>query len=551
MSDDNAFADLIQDYVAECLPLAEAVTSAFLALERRWRDGDPDAAGVAGLKGTLHTLKGNSAMMGLAPMQLTAHVLEDLAAHVLADPAARTELAAALLVEGSGLLTDLVQAAADPGAFAGAADEYAARVRAHIGAAGDTGEPAAGPLRLERRSTERRDAGADAAGMIRVDFRRLDTLLEIFGEAMIERSALLEVHRRLAARHGGGAEIADLDRVVTALGATMKRLETALMQTRLLPIARVFSRFGRSVRDLARAEHKRVRLVTEGDDTLLDKTILDRLGEPLVHLLSNAVVHGVEPEAERLAAGKPAEATIWLRATALADRVQITVADDGRGLDTDRILAKAHALGLEVPSTDPAALHALIFVPGFSTAERISRVAGRGVGLDAAASAIHALGGGIEVGSEPGRGTVFTLSLPLTLAIVRSLIVEVDRERYAVPLSHVAETVRLEPGTLHEINRRGVAMWRGSAIHVADGGRLLGTESTRTAPRNYFVVLLAGPRRRGLLVDRLVGHQDVVVKGLDPTLGRPDVVSGATILGDGRVACILDAAGIVALREVA
>ena len=548
MSDDNAFADLIQDYIAECLPLAEAVTSAFLALERRWRDGDPDAADVARLKGTLHTLKGNSAMMGLAPMQLVAHVLEDLAAHVLADPAARTELAAALLVEGSGLLTDLVQAAADPGALAGAADEYAAQVRVHLGAGGDT---AAAPLRLERRSTERREPGADAAGTIRVDFRRLDTLLEIFGEAMIERSALLEVHRQLAARYGARAEITDLDRVVTALGATMKRLETALMQTRLLPIARVFSRFGRSVRDLARAEHKRVRLVTEGDDTLLDKTILDRLGEPLVHLVSNAVVHGIEPEAERLAAGKPAEATLSLRATALADRVQITVADDGRGLDTDRIFAKAQALGLELPSTDPTAVQALIFVPGFSTAERVSRVAGRGVGLDAAAAAIHELGGGIEVASEPGRGTAFTLSVPLTLAIVRSLIVEVDRERYAVPLSHVAETVRLEPGTLHEINRRGVAMWRGSAIHVADGGRLLGTESTRTAPRNYFVVLFAGPRRRGVLVDRLVGHQDVVVKGLDPTLGRPDVVSGATILGDGRVACILDVAGIVALREVA
>jgi two-component system chemotaxis sensor kinase CheA len=548
MSDDNAFADLIQDYIAESLPLAEAVTSAFLALERRWRDGDSDATDVAGLKGTLHTLKGNSAMMGLAPMQLVAHLLEDLAAHVLADAAVRTEVTAALLVEGSGLLTDLIQAAADPAAHAGAADEYAGRVRAHLGSGSDT-EAAA--LRLERRSTERRDAGADAAGTIRVDFRRLDALLEIFGEAMIERSALLEVHRQLAARYGSGPEIADLDRVVTALGATMKRLETALMQTRLLPISRVFGRFGRSVRDLARAEHKRVRLVTEGDDTLLDKTILDRLGEPLVHLLSNAIVHGVEPEAERVAAGKPAEATLSLHAVALADRVQIAVSDDGRGLDTDRILAKAQTLGLDVPSTDPAAVHALIFVPGFSTVERVSRVAGRGVGLDAAAAAIHGLGGGIEVASEPGRGTTFTLSLPLTLAIVRSLIVEVDRERYAVPLSHVAETVRLEPGVLHEINRRGVAMWRGSAIHVADGGRLLGTGAARTAPRNYFVVLFAGPRRRGVLVDRLVGHQDVVVKGLDPALGRPDVVSGATILGDGRVACILDAAGIVALREAA
>lgn len=547
--DDGAFGDLIPEYIAECLPLAETVTDAFLTLERRWRNGDTDAADAAALKGTLHTLKGNSAMMGLVPMQLVAHVLEDLTARILADAAARTEATAALLVEGAGVLADMVQAAANPAALGASAEEYAARVRAHLGAGA---EVLPQPLRLERRDTERRaDAGADAAGTIRVDFRRLDAMLEIFGEAMIERSALLEVYRALTARYRNSPEIADLERAVSALGATMKRLETALMQTRLLPIATVFGRFGRAVRDLAREERKRVRLVTEGDDTRLDKTILDRLGEPLVHLLSNAIVHGVEPEAERVRAGKPAEATVLLRATTLADRVQITVADDGRGLDAERIVEKARALGLDVPSADREAIHALIFVAGFSTAEQVSTVAGRGVGLDAAAAAIHALGGGIEVTSEPGRGTMFTLTLPLTLAIVRSLIVEVDKERYAVPLSHVAETVRLEPGALHEINSRGVAMWRGSAIHVADGGQLLGTGTTGTAPRNYYVVLFAGPRRRGLLVDGLVGHQDVVVKGLDPTLGRPDVVSGATILGDGRVACILDAAGIVALREVA
>ena len=547
MSHDNAFGDLIQEYIAESLPLAEAVTTAFLALERRWRDGDTDTADLARLKGTLHTLKGNSAMMGLAPTQLAAHVLEDLVARILADPAARTEAAAALLVEGSGLLTDLVQAAGELAPLAPSAEEYAARVRLHLGAATD-----AAPLRLERRNNERRaDAGAETSGTIRVDFRRLDAMLEIFGEAMIERSALLEAYRGLARRYGNSAEVADLDRAVSSLGATMKRLETALMQTRLLPISTVFGRFGRSVRDLAREEKKRVRLVIEGDDTRLDKTILDRLGEPLVHLLSNAIVHGVETEAERTRIGKAPEATIVLRAATLADRVQITVTDDGRGLDAERIMAKARALGLDMPSTETEAIHALIFLPGFSTADQVSTVAGRGVGLDAAAAAIHALGGGIEVVSEPGRGTTFTLSLPLTLAIVRSLIVEVDRERYAVPLSHVAETVRLEAGSLHEINNRGVVMWRGSAIHVADGGQLLGTGITRTAPRNYFVVLFAGARRRGVLVDRLVGHQDVVVKGLDPTLGRPDVVSGATILGDGRVACILDAAGIVALREVA
>jgi len=550
MDHDHAFAELIQEYIAECLPQAEAISDALLALERQWQEGDAGVAELVQLKGTLHTLKGNSAMMGLRPVQTVAHALEDLAARVVADEAARTDAESTLLVEGAGLLIDLVRSAADPAGGTAEADEFVRRVRSRLESAAAPA-PAAPALRLDRRRADRRaDAGPDG-GTVRVDFRRLDTLLEIFGEAMIGQSALTEAYRRIVGRFGAQAEVADLDRVVSALGATLKRLETALLQTRMLPISSVFGRFPRAVRDLALEEKKRVRLVIEGDDTLLDKTVLDRLGEPLVHLVSNAVVHGVESEAERLRAGKPAEAVLSLRATALADRVVITVSDDGRGLQTDRILARARALGLEPASTAAADVQGLIFVPGFSTAEEVSQVAGRGVGLDAAAAAIHELGGGIEVASEPGQGTRFTLSLPLTLAIVRSLIVEVDRERYAVPLSYVAETARLEPGALHEINRQGVLMWRGGAIHVADGGQLLGTGTSRTAPRNYFVVLFAGTRRRGLLVDRLIGHQDVVVKGLDPALGRPDVVSGTTILGDGRVACILDAASIVTRREAA
>lgn len=549
MDDQNAFAELIHDYVAECLPLAEGVTDALLGLERRWRDGDLDAGPLEELKGTLHTLKGNSAMMGLRPMQAVAHALEDVCARVLADEEFRTELAAALLVEGAGLLADLIRSAAAGPVDAAAAEAFVSRAAGLLGlAAPGPGGPAS-PLRLERRRGERRGEAAETS-TIRVDFRRLDTLLETFGEAMIEQSALPDLYRRIAARLGTCAEVTDLDRVIGALGATMKRLEAVLMETRLLPVSVVFGRFNRLVRDLARAERKQVRLVVEGADARLDKTILDRLGEPLVHLVSNAVVHGVEPPEERLRGGKPAEATLALRAVTLADRVVVTVADDGRGIDPERILAKARALGLDPRADDPEAVRSLIFLPGFSTAEGVSELAGRGVGLDQAAAAIQAVGGTIEVASEPGRGTAFTLSLPLTLAIVRSLILEVDRERYAVPLSHVAETVRLAPSALHEIHRRGMVMWRGTAIHVADGGAVLGTAG-RSAARNYFVVLFSGARRRGLLVDRLLGHQDVVVKTLDLAVGRPEVVSGATILGDGRVACILDAAGILSRREAA
>jgi two-component system chemotaxis sensor kinase CheA len=225
--------------------------------------------------------------------------------------------------------------------------------------------------------------------------------------------------------------------------------------------------------------------------------------------------------------------------------VTIRVSDDGRGLDEEAIRARAEALGFDVHAADAAQLHHLVFVPGLSTADRVTTLSGRGVGLDVAANVIHALGGTVEVESRRGRGTAFTLSLPVTLAIVRSLIVEVDRERYAVPLSHVAETVRAEPETIRQINNQGVTQWRGDLIHVADAGAVLGTPGPSPAQRPFYVVMTAGARRRGLLVDRLIGHQDIVVKGLDPALGRPAVVSGTTILGDGRVACILDVVRIL------
>jgi two-component system, chemotaxis family, sensor kinase CheA len=359
----------------------------------------------------------------------------------------------------------------------------------------------------------------------------------------------VEAFRAVSRRVGAVEELGDLDRAIVALEKTMKRLESVVMSTRLLPISTVFGRFPRLLRDIARGQDKAVRLALVGGETSLDKAVLDRLGEPLLHLLSNAVVHGIEGADERRRAGKSAEAVLELSAASHSGRVVIRLTDDGRGLDEAKILAKAEAMGIEVRSGDAAQVRSLIFLPGFSTADAVSQLAGRGVGLDVVAGSIHALGGTIEVDSRRGLGTTFTLDLPLTLAIVRSLIVEVDRERYAVPISLVAETVRAAPDAMHEINRRGVTLWRGDLIHVSDGGALLGTARAEgTTPRRFYIVISAGGRRRAVLVDRLVGHQDVVVKGLDATLGRPDVVSGTTILGDGRVACILDAMRILDQR---
>jgi two-component system, chemotaxis family, sensor kinase CheA len=553
--DEHAFTELIRDYVAECLPHAEQVTDTFVELERCWSEGIPADELLTGLKGTLHTLKGNSAMMGFTPLQALAHALEDVCARCTTDPAARTPEAADLLVEGGSLLIDLIRhAAATPPAPDATAD-FVARVGGLL--------EATVAVESDRRETDRRDgdrrradrrgsAGSgDAGTAVRIDFRLLDTMLEIFGESMIDHAALHDAHRRLLHRLGTCPELSDLDRTLLSLDSSMKRFENALMRTRMLPVSTVFGRFTRLVRDVARSERKRVRLVATGGETLLDKTVLDRLGEPLVHLLTNAIVHGIEPEADRVAAGKPAEASLVLRAAPISDRVVITVSDNGRGLDVARIHAKAVALGLASAGSDAEQLSSLIFRPGFTTSDQVSTLAGRGVGLDVVAQSIRELGGTIEIRSVPGQGVTFVLGLPLTLAIVKSLIVEVDRERYAVPLSHVVETARVDPAAIHDINRQGVTIWRGHPVAVTDGGVLLGSPSTGERARAFYLVITSGGRRRVILVDRLIGYQDVVVKGLDPALGRPDVVSGATILGDGRVACILDPVRILDQRSAA
>jgi two-component system, chemotaxis family, sensor kinase CheA len=542
-ADENAFSELIQDYIVECLPLAEQVGDAFIELERRWREGDAADDLLDPLKGRLHTVKGNSAMMGLAPAQTVAHALEDVCALLVAEPERRREEVAALLVDGSGLLIDLVRSAAN-GSAPEAAAEFVEQVRLLLASP----TASTGP-RADRRVTERRSQTADPSGsVVRVDFRRLDAMLEVLGEGMIEQEAVAELYRRLARKVGAADELSDLDRGLLALRKTLKRLEGILMETRLLPISTVLGRFPRLVRDLAQAENKPVRVVTAGGEIPLDKAVLDRIGEPLMHLLTNAVVHGIESPEQRARSGKPAEATLDLRATSESGRVVIRLSDDGGGLDDTKILAKARTLGLDSRAADPEQLHSLIFLPGFSTAEAVSQLAGRGVGLDVVAQTIHELGGTIEVESRPGRGVTFTLNLPLTLAILRSLIVEVDRERYAVPISHIAATVRTEPDTIHEMNRKGVALWRGDLIHVCDAGVLLGTGAPPNGSRRFYIVISMGNRRRGILVDRLIGHQDIVVKSLDTTVGRPDVVSGTTILGDGRVACILDAVRILDQR---
>jgi two-component system chemotaxis sensor kinase CheA len=535
----HPFAALLADYVAECLPLAEEVLDRALGLERAWNGGEEGADLSHPLKGLLHTLKGNSAMMGLVPMQNLAHALEDLSDTLLTIPARRPD-GAELLVRGTALLADLVRSAA-----IGDAPDHAELLAELQSFREQSADLPAAPVRLERRMEDRRESGDRVVGTVRVEATRLDALLDAFGETMIAQAGLREaVHVLTRGRRHQPAE-ALVDHAMLSLARTLQQLEEALMETRLLPISSVLGRFTRLVRDLARSEGKEVRLEVAGGETRVDKTVLDRLGEPLVHLITNAIIHGIEDPERREAGGKPREAVITLQAAQRGDRVILTVTDDGCGLDPERLLQKGRALGHVAAGVTPALedIYSLAFLPGLSTAERLSTLAGRGVGLDVVALSIRSLGGQVSVASERGAGTTFTLRLPLTIAVLRSLLVEVDRERYAVPIADVAETLRVAPGSLSSAGGQGLLTWRNEVLPVFDGGEILGGQA-HAEGRRYAVVLRSGSRHRGLLVDSLLGHQDVVVKALDPTLGRPATVAATTILGDGRVACILDAAGI-------
>jgi len=389
---------------------------------------------------------------------------------------------------------------------------------------------------------------AEAAGEagrgrhIRVDLRRLDELMNLIGELVIARGRLDALSRRFAEP--------DLADATDEIGRLSAALQSEILAARMVPVWQVFDRFPRMVRDLARQMGKPVAFRVEGKDIELDRAILDEIADPLVHLLRNAVDHGLEPAAERAARGKPAVGQLVLAAVRERSSVAIRVSDDGRGIDRARVLSRARELGLvsdevERLSDDDTLAH-LIALAGFSTAEHVTDISGRGVGIDAVTTAVRALGGSLEVKTQDGKGTVFTVRLPTTLAIVRALLARVGPETYALPLTHVAEMVESRRGDVQIVQGREVLLIRGQALPLVRLWERLGVPHAGPRPASQPVIVLAmGERRSGVVVDALIGQQEIVVKPFEPPRGTVPVFSGATILGDGSPALILDAAGLI------
>jgi two-component system chemotaxis sensor kinase CheA len=378
------------------------------------------------------------------------------------------------------------------------------------------------------------------ARQIRVELGRLDALMKQVGELVVARN-------RLGVLAAGSADPA-LSEVSGHIARLVSGMQAEVIAARMTPVGEVLERFPRLVRDLARDLNKQIRFDVEGDEIELDRSILDEIGQPLLHLIRNAADHGIEAPAQRVAVGKPPEGRILLSASRERNYVALRLSDDGRGVDRASILARARREGLIDAGTDTLSDDLLLRVlarPGFSTADAVSDVSGRGVGVDVVVTRVRALGGTIEVRSEPGRGTTFTIRVPLTLAIVRALLASAAGERYAVPLAYVAETVEFDPRSVTTVREREALLVRDMVVPTVHLRELIRNQPRPAPPRAPTVILEIGDRRAALVVDALLGQQDIVVEPFDAPSGMPPFVGGATILADGSPALILDAAALV------
>lgn len=404
-------------------------------------------------------------------------------------------------------------------------------------------------------SQEKKKVTGGLKKTVRVDVERLDALMNLVGELVIDRARLEDIIRKLQE----SKEVAHLRTLLadttTHIGRVTNELQMEIMKARMLPLAEVFNRFPRMVRDLARNFGKEIDFIVEGEDTELDRSLIEEITDPLIHLLRNAVDHGIEPPEERIALGKPPRGRILLKAYQEENSVVILVQDDGRGIDVEKIRKKALALGLVTQEelarmSDREAIE-FIFYSGFSTNEKVTDVSGRGVGMDIVRRNIERVNGQVHVESERGKGTTFFLRLPLTLAIIRALLVRVNGAIYSIPLADVVEIEKIEKKNTYWVNKTLTSLFRGKTLpllrlqDLLEGKKAEYEEGMEIPDVLYTVVVNTARVLAGLVVDEIVGEQEIVIKSLGSYIGDVRGLGGATILGDGRVSLIVDVASLL------
>jgi len=567
VSDFDLDKELIEEFVLESREGVDRVEVTLIDLERsRACDGAPDPEGVNSMFRAFHSIKGSAGFLGLDALVSVTHTAENLLDEVRNDRlplgTAQVDAVCDALDYCRMALDALEQGAPEPAGQEAVVATVTAALTPGIAAA-DEGpdDPAVALDRDALEDEDEDDNGGEAAGVgaasaasppvssskarasqrrsaIRVDVDKLDQLMNLVGELILAENGV--------AHHEAVSQLCETDgsvrRATVQLNRVARALQDIATSLRMVPIGGTFQRMQRLVRDLALRSGKQIELVLDGTDTEVDKNLIEAIGDPLVHIVRNAADHGLETPAERLAAGKPAEGRIGLDARHAAGEVWITVEDDGRGLDAQRIRERAVERGLiaaDAELTD-SELFPLIFEPGFSTAAVVTDVSGRGVGMDVVQRNLRALDGRIDIHSEPGVGTTFLLRVPLTLAIIEGMLVRVGDMRYTLPLLSIRESIVVRPGVIKTMpDGEEVARVRGQVLPVRRLAHLLDPEAPAATDGVLVVVEVEG-RRTCLHVDSLVGQRQTVVKALPPYLAGHRFLSGCSILPSGAITLILD-----------
>ena len=500
-----------------------------------------------------HTIKANAGALGLLDIEELAHAIEDLLGRARSGEHVIGTAEIEAILQSVDLLTAMVRDFEARRAGGGGADFSVRRANlrravAALVARGSAPDPPESPERGETLLPSDGPGGPESTvrGTIKVETRKLDNLIDLMGELVILQSMIRESSSRPGDRDDRlGRSLAQLHRI-------SGELHRAAIALRLVPIHQTFDRMRRLVRDVSRKSGKAVELEIIGEETELDRKVVEEIADPLTHMLRNSIDHGIEDQETRRAAGKPAAARIVLRALHEGGSVVISVSDDGRGIDTSRLLERAVARGVVAPDAKltESEICALIFTPGLSTASTVTEMSGRGVGMDVVRRNVEALRGRIEIRSRAGVGTTFTIRMPLTLATIDGLVVGVGDERFVLPTFSVRELLRCSEDDLHVVPGQGrLVQVRDALLPVVRLADLLGTACGSDVPSGAALVVIEDHGQRvALLVDRLLGKQDVVIKPLGAAFDNVTGVAGGAILADGRIGLIVDSAGLIQIR---
>lgn len=583
MSDENNVAldemkEIIDDFLIEADELIASLDTNLVALESAPKDLD--------LLNTIfraaHTIKGTSSFLGFEQVTNLTHKMEDILNRLRKAELTVTPEIMDLLLESLDILKVLLtnvrnnsdeqldlseiiaklvaanEGLAIPASGTGQADAEG-NVEVSTPQKPGAGEIAAADGVSAAETTADAKSGARKTGnsakgaegqTIRVDVNRLDSLMNLTGELVLSRNSLQQVVNIINKKDETVSSREQLNRSAAALSFITTELQFAVMKLRMQPIGKVFSKFPRLVRDLNRDLGKEIELILKGETTELDKSVIEEISDPLVHIVRNSCDHGIESPEERRASGKPATGHVTMSASQEGSHIVIKVSDDGRGLDVEAIRAKAVERGMvgeaEAARLSERDVFRFIFAAGLSTAKKVSGVSGRGVGMDVVRTNIERLNGLIELQSTYGKGTTIVIKLPLTLAIIQGLLIESDDEVYILPLSSVFETVRSENASVYYINQRPVMRLRDEIIPLINLGQVLreNVAGFTLTEKPYVVVVGLADRKLGIMIDRFLGQEEAVIKSLGNFLGNTDGVAGATILGDGRIRLIVDLIGL-------